>query len=209
MRKLELDVQLKEFEVLRNEILLRLRIQHQVILFTVMVLAAAISLFPLILQHQMYALLLLFGALFFIFGWHYFEQDFLITHIARYIQQSLKEQMRTIVVGQGVKDALLLWEEFRNKIVFQSRRGRIFYTALTFFRLVPTVGSGFLAMAAFVYFRSINQATASAWSAAAICLFVIDCLLGVSMIIVGFIAYTNYTRIVVRARTDTAAPNNE
>lgn len=197
MSKVEIDTQLKEYEALRNEILWRLRMQHQVIIFALTVTGAAISFFPYLLQNEMYSLLLLLSALYFVFGWHYFEQDFLIAHVASYIEQSLRKQViKSCSDSNEANDKLLSWEEFRNKIVFQNRWGNLFYTWLTLFRLVPTVGLGFLSIFAFIYIKSVNVATASAWKSVDILLLIIDCFLGVSMVWVGFMAYVSYSKIV-------------
>ncbi len=202
MRAEEIEVCLKEYEALRQEILVRLRMQHQVILFCVMVTGALISLLPLLKQYDAYSLLLLASLLYFIFGWHYFEQDFLIAHVASYIQNALRPAISGSGGSKAQRDATLGWELYRNKLLFRTRTGNWFYTALTLFRLVPTVGCGILTLGGYVYIafvQSRKTAPIAAWEPV---LLVVDGILAVVMIIIAFAAYVSYDRIVGKASAD-------
>ena len=196
MKSDEIEVCLKEYEALRQEILLRLRMQHQVILFSVIFTGALISLLPLLKQYDAYSLLLLASLLYFIFGWHYFEQDFLIAHVASYIQNALRPAISVSGGSKAQRDAVLGWESYRNKLLFRTRTGNWFYTALTLFRLVPTVGSGVLSLTGYVYIAFVQgQRTVpvAAWEPV---LLAIDGILAVLMIIIAFAAYVSYEHIV-------------
>ena len=183
------EVELAEFTSLRQEIVERLKMQHQVLLLSGTVAAAALPFLPRLADADLHGVFLGLATLYFILAWHYFEQDFLIAHIARYIEQVLRPGLSSVASND-----VLGWERFRNGLVFRTRLGATFYTMLTLFRLLPTVGLGIVFMATFYYLKS--RGVEAPWTVFEKSALVANIVLAVFMSVVGVIAYIGYRRIV-------------
>ncbi len=162
--------------------------QHQVLLLSATIGAAALPFLPRVVDTELHGVFLGLAALYFVLAWHYFEQDFLIAHIATYVERILQPRLSLDSSSRGLN-----WERFRNELVFRTCLRAMFYTALTLFRLLPTVGLGLVFMGSFWFLKSSGRGTS--WAAWEIGAFAANVILAIFMIIVGVTAYFSYLRI--------------
>src|SRR5215208_5175457 len=109
------DIHLEEFRVLRAEILQRIQLQHNIVTFSLTLLALSLttlgSLISLkIVDEQEYFVLLIIPFAFYAFPLAFREQDFMISTAAKYINTDLRKRLADSVKVEESK--ILAWDAY-------------------------------------------------------------------------------------------------
>ena len=179
----ELQLLIKEYEKLRDEIVNRLRIQKDIERSQILLIGIFVAAAGWIWDKEIYSLLLIASAVFFIIGTAFFEQDINIALLAGYLHRVLRPNiLRFLATPQERQPVgIMEWEHFRHQEFLRTALS----TILTINRTLLTYIPGFVTFATYIFLKYYKEVLPRTWDEIEIVLLFVNVVLAIFLVRVG------------------------
>ncbi len=154
-----LSIMLTEFQLIRAEMMERLKMQKQVERLILILIGTLIAGAAFIVQHKIFIILPFSTVVFCILTISFFEQDINITVLAGYAHRVLRVEICNNVGGNDEYDTLMSWEAFRKKAFLKSAISKYLTLNRTTLLYIPPI----LPVGMFLYLKYYTSYIAPEW----------------------------------------------